>query len=129
VGGRGGGGGSVQGAIRWRKDEGWLRRPAAHIPACTTLDCWAGQLLCCVDMVMRLLAGGCVSATQQQFFPVADLLPFPACLLVLPAFRCHMVLGYVVPRSQVAFTPPTQEGAQLAWAYAGAAQYLVYGLK
>jgi hypothetical protein len=49
--------------------------------------------------------------------------------LLLHARRCHMVLGYVVPRSQVAFTPPTQEGAQLAWAYAGAAEYLVYGLK
>jgi hypothetical protein len=40
-----------------------------------------------------------------------------------------MVPGYVVPRSQLAFTQPTDEGAKLAAAFTGTQQFMVYGIE
>ena len=39
-----------------------------------------------------------------------------------------MVLGYVVPRGQLAFTQPTEEGTRLAAAFNASSQFLVYGV-
>ncbi|KAF6258409.1 ESCO1/2 acetyl-transferase-domain-containing protein [Scenedesmus sp. NREL 46B-D3] len=48
---------------------------------------------------------------------------------LLDAARCNMVPGYVVPRSQLAFTQPTVEGARLAAAFADTQQIMVYGIE
>lgn len=40
-----------------------------------------------------------------------------------------MVPGYVVPRSQLAFTHPSEEGARLAAAFTGTQQFMVYGIE
>jgi hypothetical protein len=53
------------------------------------------------------------------------------CLLdaLAAACRCNMVPGYVVPRSQLAFTQPTDEGAKLAAAFTGTQHFMVYGIE
>ena len=40
--------------------------------------------------------------------------------------RCICVAHYIVPRSRVAFTQPTEAGAKLAASYSGTAAFLVY---
>lgn len=42
------------------------------------------------------------------------------------ARRCHCIAGYVVPRSELAFTHPTEAGSAFALAYCQSAYLLVY---
>jgi hypothetical protein len=51
------------------------------------------------------------------------------CASLVAGCRCNMVPGYVVPRSQLAFTQPTEEGAKLAAAFTGTPQFMVYGIE
>jgi hypothetical protein len=39
-----------------------------------------------------------------------------------------MVPGYVVPRNQLAFSQPSDDGAKLAASFTGTPQFLVYGV-
>ncbi|KAL0056094.1 hypothetical protein WJX82_007662 [Trebouxia sp. C0006] len=45
---------------------------------------------------------------------------------LLDTARCHCVAGYVVPRSQLAFSQPTQAGRRLAEQYTQTHSFLVY---
>lgn len=42
--------------------------------------------------------------------------------------RCNMVLGFVVPRQQMAFSQPTEAGVRLVAVYTGLRRFLVYGV-
>lgn len=46
---------------------------------------------------------------------------------LLDLVRCHLVPGYVVPRSLVGFSQPTEDGVALARSYCGSDSFLVYG--
>lgn len=40
--------------------------------------------------------------------------------------RCHCIAGYVVPRTELAFTHPTEAGSAFALAYSQSDYLLVY---
>ena len=40
--------------------------------------------------------------------------------------RCNFLAGYVVPRHQLAFSQPTEQGRSFAAAYTGSQKLLVY---
>lgn len=42
--------------------------------------------------------------------------------------RCHMILGYVIARQQMAFSQPTEAGVRFAAAYTATQRFLVYGV-
>jgi len=50
----------------------------------------------------------------------------PSDCTFLSLCRCHCVAGYVVPRSQLAFSQPTQAGRRLAEQYTQTHSFLVY---
>lgn len=105
---------------------GWLNAPdgclvkmsgedlgSACVPGCST---WLDYCCCCLMLLLTLLTKGVIAAAMGWLRAV--------CLS-----RCNMVPGYVVPRSQVAFSQPTEEGAKLAVAFAGTREFMVYSVE
>ena len=46
---------------------------------------------------------------------------------LLDCMRCQFMQGYVLPRRQLAFTQPTEQGAAFIRSYTGTNQFLIYG--
>ena len=96
--------------------------------SCTVRSC----LTPCQEFMFCCSCVTCNESSAQELWSLCSLTI--ACLLMLASSllgsvtscRCNFLAGYVVPRHELAFSQPTEQGRSFAAAYTGSQKLLVY---